>query len=203
MKPNKIFQTLLCTTQSAYSMHNDLMGFAPFPTDIVRQDVIPYHRKCSDYFGGDRRLISKNYQELQDAIVAASDFVYWRETYKDTAIGGYFMDRFGCYCIIGNNAPFSSNMLRLFMVYLPPGLYYPWHHHPAEEMYMVVSGRAIFKQRDCTDEMLSEGQVAFHASNKPHAMETKEDPVLCLVAWRNGFETLPCLTAQSDIALSI
>ncbi len=67
---------------------------------------------------------------------------------------------------------------------------------------MVVSGRAIFQQRDCTDEMLSEGQVAFHACNKPHAMETKEDPVLCLVAWRNDFETLPCLTAQSDIALS-
>jgi quercetin dioxygenase-like cupin family protein len=201
MKQDAIFQTLLRTTQSAYSVNTEMMGFAPFWKDIISQDVIPYHCKCSDYLRGDRRLISTNYPELQNAIIAASELVHWRETYKDTDIGDYFMDRFGCYCIIGENAPFSSDALRLFMVYMPPGLYYPWHHHLAEEMYMVVSGCAIFKQKDCPDEVLSEGQVVFHASNQPHAMETKEDPVLCLVAWHDNFQTPPVLTLNTKFSV--
>ena len=197
MNQDTIFQTLLRTTQSAYSINTEMMGFAPFPNDIIRQDVIPYKCKCVNYLQGDRRLISINYPELQNAIIAASEFVHWRETYKGTDIGAYFMDRFGCYCIIGANAPFSSDALRIFMVYMPPGLYYPWHHHPAEEMYMVVSGSATFKQKDCPDEVLSEGQVAFHVSNQPHAMETKDDPILCLVAWHDNFQTPPILTLNT------
>ncbi len=187
--------------QSAYSTNTEMMGFAPFPNDIIRQDVIPYHCNCSAYFQSDIRLISKNYSELQNAISTASKLVHWRETYKGSDIGNYFMDRFGCYCILGENAPFSSDVLRLFMVYMPSGLYYPWHHHPAEEMYMVVSGGAIFKQSDCPDKLLSEGEVAFHASNQPHAMETTEDPVLCLVAWRDNFQTPPVLTPNTKFSV--
>ena len=201
MNQDAIFQTLLRTMQSAYSTNTEMMGFAPFPNDIIRQDVIPYHCNCSAYFQSDIRLISKNYSELQNAISTASKLVHWRETYKGSDIGNYFMDRFGCYCILGENAPFSSDVLRLFMVYMPSGLYYPWHHHPAEEMYMVVSGGAIFKQSDCPDKLLSEGEVAFHASNQPHAMETTEDPVLCLVAWRDNFQTQPVLTPNTKFSV--
>ena len=201
MNQDAIFQTLLRTMQSAYSTNTEMMGFAPFPNDIIRQDVIPYHCNCSAYFQSDIWLISKNYSELQNAISTASKLVHWRETYKGSDIGNYFIDRFGCYCILGENAPFSSDVLRLFMVYMPPGLYYPWHHHPAEEMYMVVSGGAIFKQSDCPDKLLSEGEVAFHASNQPHAMETTEDPVLCLVAWRDNFQTPPVLTPNTKFSV--
>jgi hypothetical protein len=201
MNQDAIFQTLLRTMQSAYSTNTEMMGFAPFPNDIIRQDVIPYHCNCSAYFQSDIRLISKNYSELQNAISTASKLVHWRETCKGSDIGNYFMDRFGCYCILGENAPFSSDVLRLFMVYMPSGLYYPWHHHPAEEMYMVVSGGAIFKQSDCPDKLLSEGEVAFHASNQPHAMETTEDPVLCLVAWRDNFQTPPVLTPNTKFSV--
>ena len=201
MNKDTIFQTLLRTTQNAYSKNTEMMGFAPFPNNIISQEVIPYYCKCSDYLGDDKRLISKNYPELQKAIIDASEFVHWRETYKGTDIGDYFMDRFGCYSIIGENAPFSSDALRVFMVYMPPRLYYPWHHHPAEEVYMVISGSATFKKKDCADEVLSEGQVAFHESNQPHAMETKDDPALCLVAWHDNFQTPPVLTLNTKISV--
>lgn len=201
MTHNTIFKTLLRTSQRAYSMNAQMMGFMPFPNDVVRQEVIPHHCSCSDFFQHDSRLISTNYPELQDAIIAASKLVHWRETYKGTNIGTYFTDRFGCFCIIGENAPFWSDALRLFMVYMPSGLYYPWHHHPAEESYMVVSGSATFKKNDCRDELLSEGEVSFHASNQSHAMETSKDPVLCLVAWRNNFQTPPILTLNTKFSI--
>lgn len=171
-----------------------MMAFTPFPNDIERQAVSPFHCNCSDVFCNDTQLVSNNYAMLQDALRDARDAVHWRETYKNTDIGDEFMDQFGCYCIIGENAPFMSNRIRLFMVYMPSGLYYPWHNHPAEEIYMVVSGRAVFKRKGCPDRTLCEGETSFHPSNQPHAMETLKEPVLCLVAWRDSFQTPPVLT---------
>ena len=111
------------------------------------------------------------------------------------------MDQFGRYCIISENAPFSSDALRLFLVIMPPRLYYPWHNYPAEEMYMVVSGSTIFKQKDCPDKVLSEGQVAFHASDQTHEMEIEDDPVLCLVAWHNNSQTPSVLTLNTKLSV--
>ena len=106
------------------------------------------------------------------------------------------MDQFGCYCIIGENGPFTSDALRLYMVYMSAHLYCPWHH-PAEKTYMVVSRRAVFRRHCQPDETLVEGQKSFHNCNLPHAMETLTEPVLCLVAWRNEFQTPPVLTNSS------
>lgn len=194
MTQDDLFRTLLRTTRSAYSENAKMMAFAEFPNHVERQVVTPYHCKCSDVFQSDPKLASTNFSALQSAILAASNAAHWRETYKDTDIGADFMDRFGCYCIIGENAPFSSALIRLYMVYMPSHLYYPWHHHPAEEMYMVIAGRAVFRRKGCIDEVLGEGQTSFHESNQPHAMETTDDPVLCLVVWRDDFGTPPVLT---------
>ena len=200
MNQEAVYQTLLRTTQDAYADNAEMTGFTPFPDDIVRQAVTPFHSTCCDVFCEDKKLVSQKYPALQDAIRAASDAVHWRQTYKDTDIGDDFMDQFACYCIIGENAPFMSAAIRLFMVYMPPHFYYPWHHHPAEEMYVVVSGTGVFKRKDCPDERLTEGEISFHQSNQPHAMETLDDPVLCLVAWRNDFETPPVLTPPTDMS---
>jgi hypothetical protein len=200
MNQEAVYQTLLRTTQDAYAGNAEMTGFTPFPDDIVRQAVTPFHSTCCDVFCEDKKLVSQKYPALQDAIRAASDAVHWRQTYKDTDIGDDFMDQFACYCIIGENAPFMSAAIRLFMVYMPPHFYYPWHHHPAEEMYVVVSGTGVFKRKDCPDERLTEGETSFHQSNQPHAMETLDDPVLCLVAWRDDFETPPVLTPPSDMS---
>jgi hypothetical protein len=200
MNQEAVYQTLLCTTQDVYAGNAEMTGFTPFPDDIVRQAVTPFHSTCCDVFCEDKKLVSQKYPALQDALRAASDAVHWRQTYKDTDIGDDFMGQFACYCIIGENAPFMSAAIRLFMVYMPPHFYYPWHHHPAEEMYVVVSGTGVFKRKDCPDERLTEGEISFHQSNQPHAMETLDDPVLCLVAWRDDFETQPVLTPPSGMS---
>lgn len=194
MTQDHLFQNLLRTAQDAFCENPKMLSFTSFPSDIERQAVTPSYQNCSDVFRRDTQLVSHKYTALQDAIRDASEAVHWRETYKDTDIGVEFMDQFGCYCIIGENAPFMSNSIRLFMVYMPLGLYYPWHNHPAEEIYMVVSGSAVFKRKGCPDETLTEGETSFHASNQPHAMETLKEPVLCLVAWRDNFLTPPVLT---------
>jgi len=200
MDQEAVYQSLLRTTQTACAENAEMTGFTPFPDDIGRQAVTPFHSTCCDVFCEDKKLVSQRYAVPQDAIRAASNAVHWRETYKDTEIGADFMDRFACYCIIGENAPFMSAAIRLFMVYMPCHFYYPWHQHPAEEMYMVVSGNGVFKRKGCPDERLTEGCTSFHESNQPHALETLDDPVLCLVAWRDDFEMPPVLTPPSEMS---
>ncbi len=197
MIQRRLAQDLLHSAEKAYRAHPAMMEFAPFASDIAPQIHRPFHCSCSEVFRNDRALSSRTYARLTNAIRDFGPFAHWRETYKDTDIGAQFMELFACFCIIGENAPFISNEIRLFMVYMPPRLYYPWHHHPAEEVYLVIAGEAVFRRVGSPDETLGEGDTSYHESNQPHAMETFDQPVLCLVAWHDNFDTPPVLTNTS------
>ena len=43
MNQEAVYQTLLRTTQDAYAGNAEMTGFTPFPDDIVRQAVTPFH----------------------------------------------------------------------------------------------------------------------------------------------------------------
>ncbi|WP_170577673.1 dimethylsulfonioproprionate lyase family protein [Ruegeria arenilitoris] len=197
MSKEGVYQNLLQQARDAYVSHPQMTSFAPFPDDIQRQEIEPYHLPCGDVLRQEEGLVSQTYAHLQDAIVNAAPYAVWRETYKYTDIGDCFLNNFGCYSIVGAGGPFLSNKLWLWIVHMPPQLYYPWHHHPAEEMYMVISGTGVFNREGCPSENLGEGGTVYHESNQPHAMETQDDPVLCLVAWRNRFDTPPVLTPSN------
>ena len=136
-------------------------------------------------------LTSAKMPALLRAVLNASPAMHWRETYDARNEGAGFMDRWGCFSLIGDNAPFASQKVRLFFVYMPAGLVYPWHRHPAEEIYQVIAGQAVFKRAGHAPRMLGEGQTMYHASQEIHALETEESPVLCLVAWRNHLTIRP------------
>ncbi len=194
MDVEAIYAELLREARQAYEGNTALTEFAPYPDDVVPHHIDPLHCPCGDWLAAERGLSSPLYTPLQDAIVAAAPHARWRETYKDTDIGDDFMSRFGCYSIVGPGGPFMSEKLRLWIIYMPVYLYYPWHHHPGEEMYMVISGYGLFQRKGMPDEILGPGETCFHGSNQSHALETRDAPILCLVAWRNGFDTPPVLS---------
>ena len=192
MSKDEIYHRLLTAVRTAYSAHPALPAFTPLPDDLPRQPLEPEHRPCSTALQKETGLHSSGFTELQEQIIASAPFMKWRQIYYDDQ-PHIFMDRLGCYSIIGEGGPFASTEMRLFVIYMPPNLYYPWHIHPAEELYMVVSGSAVFKREYYPDEILSEGQSMFHESNQPHAIETSDTPMLSLVAWRNHLHTPPVL----------
>jgi len=189
-----VWDELLAAVRAMHVGHPDLAAFCDFPDDLTLQEVVPFDIKPSGLMQSDPALHTTRYRDVRDLFVAASPLACWRETYKDTDIGDDFMDRFGCYCLIGERGAFRSEKMLAYVVYMPAGLYYPWHHHPAEEMYMVLAGEAEFMRDGEANETLREGGASFHASNQPHAMETHEHPVMAYVCWRNRFDTLPVLT---------
>ncbi len=176
---------------SLHETHPEVGGFCGFPADVSAQEIEPFYVPPSEALQGQGGLDNSIFPELRDALIEVSPKMMWRETYKGTDIDPDFMERFGCYEIIGRDAPFASEKMRSFLVYQPPHLHYPWHHHPADELYMVISGEAEFHLKGQGSETLKTGQTAFHPSNTPHALTSHDHPVMAYVIWRDNFDVGP------------
>lgn len=185
---------LLNSLKKAWRSNEEALAFHPFPDDVSPQKLKPRHRACAAQFQSENGLRNSSQHDLITALHHFAPSAHWRDTYSDTNIGDDFLNRFGCFDLVGENAPFNSQTFRLWMVYMPAHLHYPWHHHPAEEMYLVVAGQALFMREGQTEKVLQPGATCFHKSNQSHSMTTQNSPVLCLVGWRNEFETPPVLT---------
>ncbi len=190
------FETLLDQARAAHESQACLAEFCRFPDDLHEQAVAPFHVPAAELLSRESGLYSDVLSEFRDAFVAASPMAQWRETYKDTNIGQDFMDRFACYSLIGEGGPWVSTQMSSYVVYMPANLYYPWHHHPAEELYLVLAGEAEFMREGAEPETLRPGDHSFHASNQPHAMRTGDHPVMAYVVWRNNLQTPPVLTER-------
>ena len=192
----EIWEKLLETAKKAHLANIKIQDFCPFPADIKKQEFDPFHIPASDLMQNEMDLLTRDYAELRDAFISASPYAHWRQTYKGTGIGERFLNEFGCYGLIGPDSPFHSEKIRAWVVYMPKNFYYPWHHHPAEEMYLCLAGEAIFCRENCPSERLSSGGIMEHLANQPHSMETFEHPIMAYVIWRNEFGTKPILTFE-------
>lgn len=187
------FTQLLNAARRIHDETGVLRDFCPFADDLVEQLVSPFHIPAADLFVGDE-IVAAASNPLAQAFRAGAPYATWRETYKGTAIGDDFLNRFGCYCLIGPGGGWRSEHMAAFMVYMPPGLWYPYHHHPAEELYYVLAGEAEFLRDGEDPETLRAGEAVFHAANQPHATRTHDQPLLAYVLWRSELGTPPVLT---------
>lgn len=188
------YDKIIDEIRNLHEGHSELSEFCAFPNDVSPQAVTPRYMGAKDYFQKETGLFGSKYSSAHALLNALAPHAYWRDTYAGTNVSVDFMDKFGCFSLIGKNGFFHSDQMNAWMVYMPAGLYYPWHQHPAEEMYLCLSGEAVFKKRGCSDQILGQGETTQHATNQPHAMETHDHPVLCYVFWRNEFLTAPVLT---------
>ena len=188
------FQKLWNEVEGLFERELVLRDFCALPTDLVAQIVVPEETPAVELFLNESGLFTNNYKSLRDAVVAASPDAHWRETYKGTRIGEIFRKQFGCYCLVGGGGPFTSNEMGAYFVYMPKGLYYPFHHHPAEELYFVLAGEAEFMLEGKESKTLGPGESVFHPSNSPHATQTHKHPFLALVLWRGDMTVRPVLT---------
>lgn len=187
------FTHLLNTARVAHQEIPLLRDFCPFADDLDEQMVTPFHIPAADLFVADE-AVAASPNPLAQAFRTGAPHATWRETYKGTDIGDDFMDRFGCYCLIGPGGGWRSANMAAFMVYMPPNLWYPHHHHPAEELYYILAGEAEFLRDGEDTEILRAGEAVFHASNQPHAAQTHDRPLLAYVLWRSELGTPPVLT---------
>ncbi len=194
------FEHLLNEIRTLHETDSLVGDFVSFATDLRPIDHSPRHLPCADHFLSEP--IFKHAQlPLAKAFYDAAPDAHWLEPYSSNMIGEDFVQRFGCYCVIGESGAWLSDELSAYVVAMPAGLHYPWHHHPAEEMYYVLAGEGIFMREGEPDEVLKPGGCVVHASNQPHALETTHQPIMAYVLWRNHLKDKPVLTERPISAI--
>ncbi|QGX98817.1 cupin domain-containing protein [Roseovarius faecimaris] len=186
--------TLLEAARAAHAAVPALQDFCPFPEPLREQAVTAHHDPLCDAMAADADLTTEAFAGFRDALIAAGPLAQWRETYRHTSIGAVLHAHFGTYEFLGHDAPFGTDTMRGFMVYQRPGYHYPMHHHPAEELYLVLAGEAEFHVEGEGSRVLRPGESQFHLTNQPHALTTHDQPVLAYVLWRGDLMTKPVFT---------
>ncbi|MDQ0471827.1 dimethylsulfonioproprionate lyase family protein [Labrys wisconsinensis] len=85
--------------------------------------------------------------------------------------------------IVGKSSLVPAPDIVVGLTLQAPRTYYPLHAHPAIELYLVLSGTAEWTAgADKADR--PPGALILHPSGLPHAMRTREAPLLALFTWR-------------------
>lgn len=194
MRP--LFDAALSSVEAFYKASDELMNFIPFPDHdaLSFKPMAPYFIPSVEHFAKDKSLHAGPFDSARQALLDLKDVAVWREPYKGEELAQPFLDRFCVYELFGTEGHFRCETTRGFILYSTGNLYYPWHHHPAEERYFIIAGEAEFATEGNSSKLLKAGDTVFHAANQPHNMQTHNKGVLAWVQWRGDLETPPEFT---------
>lgn len=114
--------------------------------------------------------------------------------YTAAAMGQAYVDNYGYLELVGPQRAFQSTRLLIGFLLLGPHTLYPDHDHPAEEVYVIVSGDAHWRRGDGDWKIEPAGAVIHHVAHIRHAMRTGSEPLLALYFWMGDIGVAAALT---------
>jgi mannose-6-phosphate isomerase-like protein (cupin superfamily) len=100
-----------------------------------------------------------------------------------------FLDNYGYVEVIGPGRRIDTALCRVGFLLLGPRTHYPMHEHPAEEVYHVVSGDALWLRADRPWAVEPPGTLIHHPSWMRHATHAQTQPMLALYGWAGEIAT--------------
>ena len=122
----------------------------------------------------------------------------WRIKYKSSAEYAHLFQNFSFCDFIGPDGWQATRDVTLGLVLLGPHTFYPFHHHPARELYYIVSGTAEWAVDFEPPRRLAPGSWLVHHENQPHAMQTGDAPMLAISAWRGDILSRSAFSVAAD-----
>jgi mannose-6-phosphate isomerase-like protein (cupin superfamily) len=119
-------------------------------------------------------------QRLLETVIGTADALDWRQTYRLPEVDARFLDNYAYAEIL---EPLTTPGVAAGLLLLGPDTHYPAHHHPADEVYVPLSGAAEWRQAESPWVRREPGAVIVHPSLAPHAMRTGSEPLLALYLW--------------------
>lgn len=148
----------------------------------IAPSTLPVLRWVADLARGG----SERTRPLTTAFAAAAGSLRWQQTYGPADFGPDFLGRYGWTELIGTRGPIPSTALAAGVLLLGPETDYPRHRHEAEEIYIPLSGTAVWTKGDAEPARRAPGTFIHHPSWTPHAMHTTNEPLLAFYLWRAG-----------------
>ena len=124
--------------------------------------------------------------DLAEALAASGHQLRWKDMYAeydDEPDMAVFRRAYAYTLLVGPEAPFRSQRVKVGVTLQGPDVLYPPHAHKAKELYAVIGGTAEWKRGIEPWTARPPGDFVLHPSGVRHAMQTSAEPVLALVAW--------------------
>ncbi len=112
----------------------------------------------------------------------------WEQSYTktDDVVGADMLQGYGFAEVIGKLGPFISTKVRSGIGVWGPNIDYPVHQHAAEEVYIVLGGRADFMLEGEPYVTRSAGDVVHVRSMRRHGFRTTDQPLAVFYIWQAG-----------------
>ena len=140
---------------------------------------------------------------LRPVLAALAPHLVWTRNpnYRARPPHHRFLHRYGYAVILGPDDRHARPLIRddrlaLGLLLLGPGNDYPLHHHPAEEIYVPLSGTALWLRGDAPWRAVAPGRPIHHPPDLPHATRTNAAPLIALYLWRGALATHARLNAS-------
>ena len=165
---------------AAGHLRQRLPGARPELSDLEPSQDAPAYRFLNTALSADDGL------DLAQAASQLSPHLVWQESTRP-GMPASFKGRSAFTVIAGPDGLLPVEHYRLGLFLQAPETYYPAHAHDAEELYLVLSGRAVWQAGEERFEA-SPGRFVHHPSTMVHIMETGPAPLLALWAWLGDFD---------------
>ena len=125
-------------------------------------------------------------QALVDTVADMAGALPWGQNYSAADFGAAFQARYGFMELIGPRGPFAADDVACGLLMFAPDTEYPQHRHEAEEIYVVLAGRAEWRAGADGYREEPPGAALHRHPWVPHATRMGAEPMLALYLWRGG-----------------
>ena len=121
---------------------------------------------------------------LAVSIAALAPALRWTYSYPTNPRDQDLSSKVAFAQIVGGRGLQPVSEIHVGLTLIAPHVVYPAHRHPAVELYLVISGTALWQSGNVEPAMKPPGSIILHPGNVVHAMTTFEEPLLAIWTWR-------------------
>ena len=165
-----------------FSHDLDSVLLSDLPEQAFEERSVSGLRHTPDVLGAN---VPDTLLELFEAARNTVDHVRWTDFYEEDSWSRSFLDEFANGEGIGPDGALYHSEIILGLFILGPETFYPAHAHPAEEFYIVLTGKPQFKVGVNGEfETKHPGAVVLHHSNMSHSIRSSSTPFFAIFGWR-------------------
>ncbi len=128
---------------------------------------------------------------LSGLLAALEPELAWQQSanYSADNVGAGFMQDYAHTLVISPRGPVVAEDVLVSVLLMGPDRFYPEHAHPAEEIYHVLAGEALWWKKGEDWQVRRPGALLRHRSWQPHATKTGKDTLLAIASWHGDATT--------------
>lgn len=169
---------------------------------VTATDVAPVSKPVCCFLDRAHAALPRSplFAALATASRSLAEQAVWRNKYCRVPGREALFENFAFCDFIGPDGWRHSERVTLGLTMLGPHVDYPFHQHPARELYLLLSGASDWGVDFQPLRARNPGDWILHREMQPHAMRSRDAPMLAVSAWRGDIHTRSRLCERTSIS---